>query len=123
METAIEYLLKSGGVLSIFVLVYHFLLRRLTFFNANRWFLLAGIAASILFPLVEITQTVYVEQAEQMVYLPQQLSTPMASVLQQPTVEDTVVAFDYAMLFFYLYVAISIFFINPVLNKFKTYQT
>ncbi len=114
METAIEYLLKSGGVLSIFVLVYHFLLRRLTFFNANRWFLLAGIAASILFPLVEITQTVYVEQAEQMVYLPQQLSTPMASVLQQPTVEDTVVAFDYAMLFFYLYVAISIFFIGKM---------
>ncbi|MFT7385507.1 MAG: bla regulator protein BlaR1 [Nonlabens sp.] len=64
MEAVLEYILKSAGVLSTFVLIYHFLLRRLTFFNTNRWFLLAGIAASILFPLIEITQTVYVEQAE-----------------------------------------------------------
>ncbi|WP_405371133.1 M56 family metallopeptidase [Nonlabens sp. Asnod2-A12] len=123
METAIEYLLKSAGVLSIFVLVYHFLLRRLTFFNANRWFLLAGIAASILFPLVEITQTVYVEQPEQVVYLPQQLATPMASVLQQPTVEETAVAFDYAMLFFYLYVAISIFFIGKMIVELSSLRS
>lgn len=123
METAIEYLLKSAGVLSIFVLVYHFLLRRLTFFNANRWFLLAGIAASILFPLVEITQTVYVEQPEQVVYLPQQLATPMASVLQQSMVEETAVAFDYAMLFFYLYIAISIFFIGKMIVELSSLRS
>ena len=123
METAIEYLLKSAGVLSIFVLVYHFLLRRLTFFNANRWFLLAGIAASMLFPLVEITQTVYVEQPEQIIYLPQQLATPMASVLQQPIVEETAVAFDYAMLFFYLYLAISIFFIGKMMVELSSLRS
>jgi len=32
MEIVLEYVFKSAGVLSIFVLVYHFLLRRLTFF-------------------------------------------------------------------------------------------
>ncbi|MFT7118576.1 MAG: bla regulator protein BlaR1 [Flavobacteriales bacterium] len=110
MEAVLEYILKSAGVLSTFVLIYHFLLRRLTFFNTNRWFLLAGIAASILFPLIEITQTVYVEQAEQLLYLPQQMVTPMAMIMEQPSVEAT--AFDYGMLAIYLYLAISIFFLG-----------
>ncbi|AUC79441.1 hypothetical protein CW736_08670 [Nonlabens sp. MB-3u-79] len=112
MEAVLEYLLKSAGVLSLFVLIYHFLLRRLTFFNTNRWFLLAGIAASILFPLIEITQTVYVEQAEQLLYLPQQMVTPMAMIMEQPPVEAT--AFDYGMLAIYLYLAISIFFLGKM---------
>ena len=112
MEAVLEYLLKSAGVLSLFVLVYHFLLRRLTFFNTNRWFLLAGIAASIIFPLIEITQTVYVEQTEQLLYLPQQTATPMAVVLEQPAVEA--IPFDYGMLAIYLYLAISIFFLGKM---------
>ncbi|AGC75249.1 TonB-dependent SusC/RagA subfamily outer membrane receptor [Nonlabens dokdonensis] len=113
MESIIEYLLKSAGVLSIFVLVYHFLLRRLTFFNANRWFLLAGIVASIIFPLIEITQTVYVEQPEQILYLPQQVATPMALVLEQPAVDAT--PFDYSMLAIYVYLAISMFFLGKMM--------
>ena len=112
MESIIEYLLKSAGVLSIFVLVYHFLLRRLTFFNANRWFLLAGILASIIFPLIEITQTVYVEQPEQILNLPQQLATPMAVVLEPARVE--VAPFDYGMLAVYVYLAITMFFLGKM---------
>lgn len=112
MESIIEYLLKSAGVLSIFVLVYHFLLRRLTFFNTNRWFLLAGIIASVIFPLIEITQTVYVEQPEQILYLPQQVATPMALVLEQPAVEAT--PFNYSMLVIYVYLAITMFFLGKM---------
>ncbi|MEN8898623.1 MAG: M56 family metallopeptidase, partial [Nonlabens sp.] len=121
MEAIVDYLLKSAGVLSIFVLVYHFLLRRLTFFNANRWFLLAGIAASILFPLIEITQTVYVEQPEQMVYLPQQLATPMAMVLEQPPVEAT--PFNYGMLAIYLYLAITLFFLGKMMVELSSLRS
>ncbi|WP_438969332.1 M56 family metallopeptidase [Nonlabens sp.] len=112
MEAIIDYLLKSAGVLSIFLLVYHFLLRRLTFFNANRWFLLAGIVASILFPLIEITQTVYVEQPEEVLYMPQQLATPMAMVLEQPPVEA--IPFNYGVLAIYLYLAITLFFLGKM---------
>ncbi len=112
MESIFEYLLKSAGVLSIFVLIYHFLLRRLTFFNTNRWFLLAGILASIIFPLIEITQTVYVEQPEQILYLPQQLATPMAIVLEPAAVEAT--PFDYGMLAIYVYLAITMFFLGKM---------
>jgi bla regulator protein BlaR1 len=121
MEAVLEYILKSAGVLSTFVLIYHFLLRRLTFFNTNRWFLLAGIAASILFPLIEITQTVYVEQAEQLLYLPQQMVTPMAMILEQPPVEAT--AFDYGTLAIYLYLAIALFFLGKMLVELSSLRS
>jgi hypothetical protein len=56
MDALLEFMWKSTGVLLLFVIVYQLLLKRLTFFNANRWFLLAGLLASIVFPFVEITQ-------------------------------------------------------------------
>lgn len=110
MEDLFVYLLKSAGVLSIFVIVYHLLLRKLTFFNANRYFLLFGIAASILFPLIEITQTVYVEQPE-LIYMPQQITTPIAVMLQEPTPPPLM---DSAQLLMMLYVSISLFFMGKM---------
>lgn len=110
MEELGIYLLKTAGVLSIFVIVYHLLLRKLTFFNANRYFLLFGIAASILFPLIEITQTVYVEQPE-LIYMPQQIATPMAVMLQEPTPPPLM---DSAQLLMMLYVSISLFFMGKM---------
>jgi hypothetical protein len=121
MESAIDYLLKSAGVLSIFVLVYHFLLRRLTFFNANRWFLLLGIAASILFPLVEITQTVYVQQQQQLTYVPQSITTNIAVILQEPPVAIEIV--DYGMLAGYLYLAIALFFLGKMLVELSSLRS
>lgn len=116
METILEYFLKSAGVLSIFVLVYHFLLRRLTFFQANRWFLIGGIVASMTFPLVEITQTIYIEQPlqEEYYYTPQEFASPMAVVLEQPSlIVET--PFDYWQLFGFLYVAVVLFFLSKML--------
>ncbi|BAO55798.1 M56 family metallopeptidase [Nonlabens marinus] len=110
MEEAFIYLLKSAGVLSIFVLTYHFLLRRLTFFRANRYFLLFGMIASIGFPLIEITQVVYVEQPV-VTATPQPLMTPMAYVLQEP-VKQPVLDIDQMLL--YLYAAISLFFLGKM---------
>ncbi|GAK94589.1 regulatory sensor-transducer [Nonlabens ulvanivorans] len=110
MEAVIEYLLKSAGALSIFVLTYHFLLRRLTFFQANRWFLFLGIIASIVFPLIEITQTVYVEQPVQEYYfVPQEMVTPMAMMLEQPAV-PVETPFDYWRFFGFIYLAVVAFF-------------
>jgi TonB-dependent SusC/RagA subfamily outer membrane receptor len=103
MEELFEYLLKSAGVLAVFVGVYHFLLRRLTFFHANRWFLLLGMVASIVFPLIEITQTVYVEQPT-FVYLPQQVTTSPAA---QP-LNDT------NQFLLILYLAVTLFFLGKM---------
>ena len=55
------YLGKSAAILTLFYLVYFFLLRKDTLFVANRHYLLGGIIAAALFPIVEFTKTIYVE--------------------------------------------------------------
>ncbi len=55
------YLLKSAVVLALFYLVYIALLRRDTHFKVHRVFLLAGVAASFVLPLLYFTTTVYID--------------------------------------------------------------
>jgi len=55
------YLSKSATILFLFYLVYVIVLRKDTFFTANRFYLLSGIVAALWFPLLTFTQTVYVE--------------------------------------------------------------
>lgn len=61
MEALLAYLLKSGGILTLFYLIYHFLLKDETFFKTNRHFLLSGILASLILPSIIYTHYVYVE--------------------------------------------------------------
>ncbi|HQK40614.1 MAG TPA: peptidase M56, partial [Flavobacterium alvei] len=61
METLFIFLVKASGLIGIFYLAYILLLRKETFFNSNRWFLLAGLITSILLPLVVFTKIVWVE--------------------------------------------------------------
>ena len=116
MEELATYLLKSAAVLAVFVLIYHFLLRRLTFFQANRFFLLFGLVASIIFPLIEITQTVYVSAPAPVETIPATLYTPTAYVLEQKPeaipVQET--GFDFTTLLYCLYVAIGLFFLGKI---------
>ncbi|WP_413998574.1 M56 family metallopeptidase [Flavobacterium sp. W1B] len=60
MDTLSIYLIKSSGLLILFFLAYHFMLRKETFFTANRWFLLAGLISSVLLPFVVFTKIVWV---------------------------------------------------------------
>ena len=61
METIIAYFLKSSGILIVFYLAYYFLLRKVTFFNQNRWFLASGLVTSALLPFYFIEKIIYVE--------------------------------------------------------------
>jgi hypothetical protein len=61
METLFIYLVKSSGLIGLFYLSYHILLRKETFFNSNRWFLLAGLITSVVLPLVVFTKIVWVD--------------------------------------------------------------
>ena len=49
-----EYLLKASAVIFIFYLCYTLLLRKDTFFENNRWFLLIGLITALIFPLIAI---------------------------------------------------------------------
>ena len=62
MEAFLIYILKSSVILSLFYLVYFFLLRKDTFFTVNRHFLLAGILCSVLLPFLEFTTIEFIEQ-------------------------------------------------------------
>ena len=62
MQELIIYLLKANGLLVAFFLAYHLLLRKETFFTSNRWFLLFGMIASALLPLLFFKKIVYVER-------------------------------------------------------------
>jgi hypothetical protein len=61
METLIIYCIKSSGLIAMFYLAYFLLLRKETFFNSNRWFLLAGLITSAVLPLIVFTKIVWVE--------------------------------------------------------------
>lgn len=54
MPALLIYLLKANIALTLFFLAYRWGLRRLTFYVLNRFFLLAGIVFSSLFPLVDV---------------------------------------------------------------------
>ncbi|MFB9080357.1 M56 family metallopeptidase [Flavobacterium procerum] len=60
MEALIIFIAKSSGLLLLFYCTYFFLLRKETFFNSNRWFLLGGIVLSITLPLLVFTKTIWI---------------------------------------------------------------
>jgi beta-lactamase regulating signal transducer with metallopeptidase domain len=62
METIFIYLLKSSGLLALFFLADYFLLRKETFFDGNRWFLLSGLITSLLLPIFFIKKVIYIER-------------------------------------------------------------
>lgn len=56
------YLIKSTALLSLFFLIYEFLLKRDTFFALNRIYLFSGIVAAALLPLLTFSKTIVVEE-------------------------------------------------------------
>jgi len=61
METLFLNIAKSSGLIAMFYIAYYFLLRKETFFNANRWYLLAGLFTSVILPWIVFTTIVWVE--------------------------------------------------------------
>lgn len=49
-----DYLLKASAVIALFYLCFFFFLKKETFFNHNRWFLLMGLVIALVFPLIVI---------------------------------------------------------------------
>ncbi len=61
MENLIIYMAKACGLIAVFYLSYHALLKKETFFGPNRWFLLAGLFTAVALPLVVYTKTIWIE--------------------------------------------------------------
>ncbi|WDF65774.1 M56 family metallopeptidase [Flavobacterium sp. KACC 22763] len=65
MEALFIYIIKSSGLMLLFYCAYFFLLRKETFFNSNRWFLLSGLIVSAILPLVTYTKVIWINAAPQ----------------------------------------------------------
>ncbi|MCG2612095.1 hypothetical protein LZZ90_11310 [Flavobacterium sp. SM15] len=61
MEAFGIYLLKVSALMGIFYLAYLIFLRKETFFNSNRWFLLAGLVTSMVMPFITYTKVIWVD--------------------------------------------------------------
>ena len=77
MEAALVYLAKASGILTLFFGVYQLFLKRETFFEANRHFLIVGILSAFALPFLEIKRYVVLE------------SLPVSAFTQLPEVSTT----------------------------------
>ena len=76
METLFIYIAKSSGLILLFYCAYYFLLRKETFFNSNRWFLLTGLATSLILPLLVYTKIIWIDPVPVSTVSYQQSFTP-----------------------------------------------
>ncbi|KAF2338094.1 M56 family metallopeptidase [Flavobacterium tistrianum] len=63
MEALFIYTIKSSSLMFLFYCAYFFLLRKETFFNSNRWFLLSGLIVSAILPLLTYTKIIWINAA------------------------------------------------------------
>jgi beta-lactamase regulating signal transducer with metallopeptidase domain len=112
MEQFFIYLIKSSGLLAMFYLAYQFLIQKETFFNTNRWFLLSGLLASLLLPLVTIKKIVYIEVPKATVDKFMVYSQPNNSISKElPTVE----AFHWIDYVWVVYIAIAMILVVKII--------
>ncbi len=118
MEALFIYFLKANGLLITFFLAYYFLLRKETFFNKNRWFLIFGLLASVILPLITFTKMVWVDPTP-IVY--ETISNDFVPyIIENKAVEE---AIDWNSILIYVYFGISIIlvlrFLIEVLSFFR----
>ncbi|WP_343617567.1 M56 family metallopeptidase [Flavobacterium sp.] len=63
MEALFIFIAKASGLITLFYFAYYFLLRKETFFNSSRWFLLAGLLTSVILPFVIYTKVIWIDPA------------------------------------------------------------
>lgn len=117
METLFINLLKSSALIAAFYLAYHFLVRKETFFNTNRWFLLTGLFTALLLPWFNITKVVYVEKPKMaLVDLVAYSSQNLTATPQVPVAEP----FDWMSLVWIGYLVIALFLLVRIVINFTS---
>ncbi|OXB25542.1 peptidase M56 [Flavobacterium tructae] len=84
MEAFFIFIAKSSGLVILFYCAYYFLLRKETFFNSSRWFLLAGLITSVVLPFLVYTKIIWIEP------------TPIVQAPVMAASKATIAAMDYS---------------------------
>ncbi|AXG74560.1 M56 family peptidase [Flavobacterium arcticum] len=111
MESFIIYLIKASGLLAVFYITYYTLLRKETFFYSNRKFLIAGLITSVIFPLLVLTRTVWVEAAPQAAIQEMSITQLMAIQEQMEVNANVAKSIDWYSIAGGIYIAGVLFFL------------
>ncbi len=103
-----DYLLKSSTVLIVFYLCYQLFLKRETFFETNRWFLLSGLVVAIGIPLIVIPNYIEYSVTETSGFT---INSTANDSIPIPTEPET---FEYLKLVFWIYVTGILFFLGKL---------
>jgi hypothetical protein len=68
MKTVLSILLQASVSMALLYAVYWFLLRKETFFQANRFYLVGALLLSVLLPIFPLKYTILVAQGEPTVF-------------------------------------------------------
>lgn len=123
MNPLFDYLLKSVLWLCSFYVVYHFLLRKETFCKFNRFFLLTGIFASLIMPLIVVYHTVYTTVS---VEDPLPVIATIPAIQTEPTmsfreiIQNTaILLYGICLIFFIIRTAVNL---TPILKEIRKHQ-
>ncbi|MBC9797743.1 M56 family metallopeptidase [Sinomicrobium weinanense] len=105
MEDFLIYTFKSAGFITLFYLCYRIFLHRETFFKLNRYFLLTGMALSVMLPFLTITRMV---EGAPVNYIP-------AGPTGNPDVRDITAMPDIWSVIFWIYISGAAFFAGRLL--------
>ena len=103
METLFIFLLKASVGIVLFYLVYWFSLRKETFYNANRWFLIIALVCAFLLPIIPVQYSVLIEQKSNTTVL-QVISDTFKNIpiISESGTETSEFNWQQAVLIFYL---------------------
>ncbi|MDT0608151.1 M23/M56 family metallopeptidase [Croceitalea rosinachiae] len=104
MEAFFVHLLKSSGIILLFLGIYQVFLKKETFFKSNRLFLVIGLLISLLLPFVTITQTTYVERA------PMFLTDLSSFTMVTETSNESLALFNWLGLLLIIYILGTVYF-------------
>ncbi len=96
MPAIIEYIIKISICLSVVYIFYQLFLRRLTFYNWNRWYLLGYSALSFIIPLVDIMPQLQKRELESNAVL--DWIPAWGTPLPQKSLLETLTSWDWALI-------------------------
>lgn len=114
MEIIWNYFLKVNGLLLVHFFMYQFLLRKETFFQKNRLFLLFGIVVSLVLPLFSYTKVIWIEVEPAVIDWENLMNqTPTETIAEEST-------FDWLSMLFKIYIGVGLLFLANLAIEFRS---
>ena len=120
MENSIEYFGKVNGLLILFFVVYVIFLKKDTFFQYNRWFLMIGLLASLVLPLIILRKIIWVERPK---IIDSFDAMPIEQTQQTSNqITENIVVFDWNLIFMIGYFTVMMILFVKLFFEYYSYK-